>query len=148
MLLRPALALLSLAFAACGSGLADRPGFQGEVAVVMAGKEARGRLTWARPSGDLVAGTLQFDVSRDGHADNVSLVPPARMVAFRDGVPRAVTAEEQRLLAGLAAILGWTAPLGVEPAVRVAGRDAARFADGVEVAVTVLAERPVGPHGR
>lgn len=148
MLLRPALALVSLVLAACGSGLADRPAFQGEVAVAVGGQEWRGRLTWARPSPGPVGGTLQFDVSRDGHADNVSLVPPARMVAFRNGVPRSVTAQEQRLLAGLAAIFGWGAPLGVEEAVRVAGRDAARFGDGVEVTVTVLAERPAGPHGR
>ena len=148
MLLRPALALVSLALAACGSGLADRPAFQGEVAVAVGGQEWRGRLTWARPSGGSPGGTLQFDVLRDGQADNVSVVPPARMVAFRNGVPRSVTAEEQRLLAGLAAIFGWGAPLETEPAVRVAGRDAARFADGVEVTVTVLAERPAGPHGR
>lgn len=148
MPLRPGLVLLSLVLVGCGSGLADRGAFQGDVAVALGGQEWRGRLTWARPSAGSLDGTLQFDVSRDGHADNVSLVPPARMVAFRNGVPRSVTAEEQRLLAGLAAIFGWGASLGIESATRVAGRDAARFADGVEVIVTVLAERPAGPHGR
>ncbi len=141
----PVSCLLSLT--GCGGSVGDRARFQGEVALRVGSAEHRGRLTFARP-GAAGAGTLQFDETRDGHAENVTLVPPANVVAFRDGVPRPVTKDERRLMAALAAVFAWGHPLPeVEAPIRVPGAAAARFADGTELEVTVIAEGAAGPHG-
>lgn len=84
-----------------------------------------GRLTFARPTA-AGTGTLQFDVEREGHLDNVTLLATGAATAFTDGVPRALRAHEQRTLDVLAATFGWP------------GRDAVRTAVGGTGAMVVM----------
>ncbi|MEZ5962841.1 MAG: hypothetical protein R3F56_03240 [Planctomycetota bacterium] len=103
----------------------ERDALQGEVMVRGAGVDLRGRLTFARPTPS-GRGTLQFDVERAGHLDNATLLVGGGTTAFTDGVPRAPSAVEERVLAVLAGLLGWP------------GADAAREADGERIAAVTL----------
>jgi hypothetical protein len=105
--------------------------------------DVRGRVTFVRPATADI-GTLQFDVERDGHLDNATLLASGKTTAFRDGVPRPIAAREERALQVLAAWLRWP---GATAETRARNDGAAlRLPDATEYAVTVVEEASADPH--
>ena len=117
----------------------ERPAFVGEVSLRGPRATWRGRLTFHRPIG-AGSGTLQIDSRATGRADNATLLPSGTMTAFRDGVPREITAEERSVLDALAGFFGWP---GRDVAPHRSGTaEQMRFksASGDEFVLDVLAE--------
>jgi hypothetical protein len=143
------LAAAGLASSACSRSTPcwQRDRLQAEVTVRGPDLEVGGRLTFVRPT-PAGLGTLQLDVERDGHLDNATLLASGATTAFTDGVPRKVTAREQRALAVLAAAFAWPGAL----AERTATADGAEVVmpDGARFQVLVGAEVPQdrGHHAR
>ena len=121
----------------------ERAALQAEATVHGPDLDLRGRMTFVRPrSPDL--GTLQFDVTRDGHLDNATLLASGKTTAFTDGVPRAIARREEQVLAVLAALVAW-------PAVQAdrrptAGGAIVRLRDGRGYTVLLGPEASGGPH--
>lgn len=83
----------------------QRDSFVGEFTLHGPRVSWRGRVTFHRPLGE-GTGTLQVD-TRGQAADNVTLLPSGQVSAFRDGVPRAPSADERSALDLLAVLFAW-----------------------------------------
>lgn len=136
------LAWLCLALSACRQETPcfERDRLQAEMSVRGGGLAARGRVTFARPlaSG---GGTLQFDVERDGHLDNATLLASGATAAFTDGVPRSATAAERRLLTALAVAFGWPGQSGARD-LDATNRAVVTLRDGAVFEIELLGEGP------
>ncbi|HLU38055.1 MAG TPA: hypothetical protein VK081_01645 [Planctomycetota bacterium] len=145
--LRAAALACCAALAACGGEPAPWQRDHLQAAAILRGRDldVRGRVTFVRPrSADV--GTLQFDVEREGHLDNATLLANERTTAFTDGVPRAIRPDEMCVLDVLAALFAWP------------GREATRewdgtcarvvMADGATYECTLHAEVAPDPHHR
>jgi hypothetical protein len=138
-----ALACLCLMLLAAGCDRAppvwERSAFVGEVSLRGPRNTWRGRLTFHRPIG-ADSGTLQLDSRTTGAADNATLLPSGKLTAFRDGVPRDITAAESEALETLAGFFAWPGrPVAPH---RSGTADQMRFksASGDEYVLDVLAE--------